>query len=165
MAAATGWKTDLQQEDCHPRAYGAMVLAAKEEVEKDKERQNVSDSCVAKKGHFKAHCSNRWFVPKTHWSFWWNTLPFQKGKAKVKAKTRSCTGRRNLGAQKMAHGTRWEPCPRLKRGALQVECLWRKFPSVYEGKHQEIHEEASRENARQATWWCSMRTAASYSTR
>ena len=38
------------------------------------------------KGHFKAHCPNRWYVPKTQWSSWWNTLPFQKGKAKGKGK-------------------------------------------------------------------------------
>ena len=38
------------------------------------------------KGHFKAHCPNRWYVPKTQWSSWWNTLPFHKGKAKGKGK-------------------------------------------------------------------------------
>ena len=45
-------KTDLQQEDHHhPRAHGSMMLAAKEEVEKEKgkERQTASASCVAKK--------------------------------------------------------------------------------------------------------------------
>ena len=30
-------KTDLQQEDHHPRAYGSMMLVAKEEVGKEKE--------------------------------------------------------------------------------------------------------------------------------
>ena len=25
------------------------------------------------KGHFKSHCPNRWHVPKTQWSSWWNT--------------------------------------------------------------------------------------------
>ena len=42
-------KTDLQQEDRHPRAYGTMMLAAKEEVEKEKGRQTASASCVAKR--------------------------------------------------------------------------------------------------------------------
>ena len=42
-------KTDLQQEDHHhPRAHGSMMLAAKDEVEKEKgkERQTSSASCV-----------------------------------------------------------------------------------------------------------------------
>ena len=42
-------KTDVQQEDHHPRAFGSTMLAAKEEVEKEKERQTASASCVAKK--------------------------------------------------------------------------------------------------------------------
>ena len=35
-------------------------------------------------GHFKAHFSNRWYVPKTQLSSWWNTVLFQMGKAKGK---------------------------------------------------------------------------------
>ena len=60
--------TDLQQEDHHhPRAHGSMMLAAKDKVEKEtgEERQTASVSCVAKKFHLKAHCPNRWYVPKT----------------------------------------------------------------------------------------------------
>ena len=34
------------------------------------------------KGHFKAQCPQRWYVPKVQWSNWWSTLPFQKGKGK-----------------------------------------------------------------------------------
>ena len=44
-------KTDLQQEDHHPIAYGSMMLEAEEEAEKEKgeERQTASASCMAKK--------------------------------------------------------------------------------------------------------------------
>ena len=45
------------------------------------------------KGHFKAHCPNKWYVPKTQWSSWWNTLPFQKGKAKGKGKDQGEEGK------------------------------------------------------------------------
>ena len=87
-------KTGVQQEDHHPRA-----CRLKEEVEKEKGRgrQTAGACCVAKKGHFMAHGPNRWCVPKTQWSSWWNTLPFQKGKGKdqgdggVKARTSSST--------------------------------------------------------------------------
>ena len=38
-------KTDLQQEDHHPRAYGSMMLAAKEEVEKEKGKGKADREC------------------------------------------------------------------------------------------------------------------------
>ena len=94
-------KTDLQQEDHHPRAYGSMMLAAKEEVEKEKGKEKADRECFlcGQKGHFKAHCPNRWCVPKTQWSSWWNTLPFQKGKAKGKGKD-WCKGGKSKGKGK-----------------------------------------------------------------
>ena len=39
-------------------------------------------------GHFKAACPQRWYVPKTVFGSWWNSLPFQKGsKGKGKGKS------------------------------------------------------------------------------
>ena len=35
-------------------------------------------------GHYKAQCPNNWYMPKTVWGSWWNTLPFAKGKGKGK---------------------------------------------------------------------------------
>jgi hypothetical protein len=35
-------------------------------------------------GHYKAQCPSNWYMPKTVWGSWWNTLPFAKGKGKGK---------------------------------------------------------------------------------
>ena len=81
-------KTDLQQEDHHPRAYGSIMLAAKEEVEKEKgkERQTASASCVVKKAILGRIAPTGGTCRRPKWSSWCSTLPFQKGKAKGKGK-------------------------------------------------------------------------------
>ena len=140
-------KTDFQRN-------GPTMLAAKEEVEKEKgkQRQTVSASCVAKKAisgrigqqvvraedQQRVKAKTRAKEAKARVKS--RTSCSTKVKAKVSVlwstQTRSLTGRRNLGAQKMAHGTRSEPCPRSKRGALQVECLWRSSHQYHaQGEH------------------------------
>ena len=59
-------KTDLQQEDHHPRAYGSTTLAAKggsrKGIGKGKGKADRECFLCGQDGHFKAHCPNRWYV-------------------------------------------------------------------------------------------------------
>ena len=140
-----------------------MMLAAKDEVEKEKgkERQTASASCVAKKAISRRIAPTGGTCRRPSGALGGTLGRSRRVKQRVKAKTRakvakarvkarmssftkvkvkvsvlwstqtrSRTGRRNLGAQKMLHGTRSEPCPMSRRGTMSVEsCPWRKFPS------------------------------------
>ena len=104
VAAATkrGRDDDEEAGEDGPAAGGMPAKSARIDEDggkgggrKGKGKGKADRECFlcGQKGHYKAHCPNRWYVPKTQWSSWWNTLPFQKGKGKGKGKDQGDGGK------------------------------------------------------------------------
>ena len=74
--------TEAAQKRMRPEEDGGKAKG------KSKGKGKADRECFqcGEKGHYKAQCPNRWYVPKTQWNSWWSTLPFQKGKGKGKGK-------------------------------------------------------------------------------
>ena len=89
---------------------------------KGKGKADLECFLCGQEGHFKAHSSKRWYVPKTQWSSWWNSLPFQKGKVKGKGeKTRAMEASARTSSSARVMSKAWVGCSGVPRpGAVLV---------------------------------------------
>ena len=85
-------------------------------------------------GHFKAQCPHRWYVPKTVFGSWWNTLPFAV--AKGKGKTKGNDTSKGKGKGKAKGKGQYSP---YQVGIMEGYGVWdsNEWPTIDENRDQE----------------------------